>query len=72
MFPELHNNISFGNNILNSFGLKYLAKFVLDKRNEQLSINGGGMPLNQMKTHNIVLLNLSNAGLFSEDLFVLS
>jgi hypothetical protein len=33
-FPELNNSIGFGNNILNSFGLKYLAKFTLDNRIE--------------------------------------
>jgi len=71
-FPELNNSIGFQNNILNSFGLKYLAKFALDNRIELLSINGGHMPLNQMKMNNLVLLNLSNCGLYSEDLFVLS
>lgn len=33
-FPDLNENIDFQNNILNSFGLKYLAKFALDNRIE--------------------------------------
>ena len=49
LFPSLNEHINFKNNYLNAFGLKYMAKFVLDKRVEELAINGGGMPLNQMK-----------------------
>ena len=72
LFPGLNEHINFKNNHLNEFGLKYMAKFVLDKRVEELAINGGGMPLNQMKMDNLILLNLAECHLFSEDLFILS
>lgn len=70
-FPHLNQQINFKNQ-LNEFGLKYLAKFLWDKRVEELAINGGGMPLNQIKTDSLILLNLSECHLFSEDLFILS
>jgi len=49
MFPSLNESINFSGTSMNVFGLKYLAKFIRGKRVEQLSINGGYMPLNTVK-----------------------
>jgi hypothetical protein len=46
IFPSLNENINFKNTKLSPFALKYMAKFILGKRVEELAINGGGMPLN--------------------------
>jgi hypothetical protein len=72
LFPELNERISFKNNKLSPFALKYMAKFITGKRVEEFSIYGGGMPLNQMKTDNLVLLNMSEKALHSSDLFILA
>jgi len=52
--------------------LKYLGKFIYGKKIESIAINGGFMPLHTISMDNITLLNLSNQGLYSEDLFILS
>jgi hypothetical protein len=57
---------------MNEFSLKYLAKFVFEHRVEQLAINGGYMPLHNIKTDQLVELTLRDQGLNSEDLFILS
>jgi len=49
-----------------------LAKFIVDYKVDNLSINGSFMPLNTIKLDVIQLLNLPGAGLYSEDLFILS
>ena len=72
IFPELNEHIDFHQNVVNEFGLKYLAKFVFDKRVENFAINGNPMPLNQIKQDSLILLNLSECHLYSEDLFILS
>ena len=68
----LNDSISFKNSLLSEFSLKYLAKFIFYHRVENLAINGGMMPLNTIKLENLKLLNLSNQGLYSQDLFILS
>lgn len=72
VYTSLNERISFKNNKLSEFGLKYLAKFVASQRVGELAINGGGMPLHQIKADNLILLNLSENMLFSEDLFILA
>jgi hypothetical protein len=57
---------------INEFSLKYLAKFIRDHAVANLAINGGHMPLSTIKAGNLKLLNLSEQGLYSEDLFILS
>ena len=57
---------------MSEFSLKYLGKFLYGKKIESLAINGGFMPLNAISTDSVTLLNLSNQGLYSEDLFILS
>lgn len=54
------------------FSLKYLAKFVFEHRVEKLQINGGYMPLHDIKSNQLTQLILVNVGLHSEDLFILS
>lgn len=65
-------NVSFRNQAMSEFGLKYLGKFIYGKKIESIAINGGFMPLHTISMDNITLLNLSNQGLYSEDLFILS
>lgn len=57
---------------MSEFSLKYLGKFLYGKKIESLAINGGFMPLSTISMDSITLLNLSNQGLCSEDLFILS
>ena len=57
---------------MNEFSLKYLAKFVFEHKVERLAINGYLMPLQSIKMDSIQDLNLVDAGLHSEDLFILS
>jgi hypothetical protein len=38
----------------------YLAKFLIEKSVDKLSINGGFMPLNSIKLDQISLLDLNN------------
>ena len=57
---------------MSEFSLKYLGKFLYGKKIESLAINGGYMPLSTVSLNSVTLLNLSNQGLFSEDLFILS
>lgn len=57
---------------MNEFSLKYLAKFVFEHRVEQLAINGSLMPLHDIKTDQLMQLNLRESGLYSEDIFILS
>jgi len=57
---------------MNEFSLKYLAKFVFEHRVERLAINGGYMPLHDIKTDQLIHLTLKDQGLHSEDLFILS
>lgn len=66
--------INFKNSKMNEFSLKYLAKFVFEHKVEMLAINGSGnyMPLHDIKTDNIVILDLPENNLHSEDLFILS
>lgn len=56
---------------MSEFSLKYLAKFIYEKRTNLLAINGGLMQMNTIKMNDIALLNLSNQGLYSEDFFTL-
>lgn len=69
---NIPKHINFKNSQMNEFSLKYLAKFVYEHRVEQLAINGGYMPLHSIKTNQLIQLNLRDAGLYSEDLFILS
>lgn len=69
---NIPKNINFKNSQMNEFSLKYLAKFVFEHRVEQLAINGGQMPLNDIKTDKLTELRLSEVQLYSEDLFILS
>lgn len=57
---------------MSEFSLKYLGKFLYGKKIESLAINGGFMPLSTISMDSVSLLNLSNQGLCSEDLFILS
>ena len=57
---------------MNEFSLKYLAKFICEHKVEQLSVNGGPMPLLAIKLNNLTELNLRDQGLYSEDLFILA
>ena len=69
------NMINFKNSKMNEFSLKYLAKFVFEHRVERLAINGvngGYMPLHDIKTDGLMELTLCQQGLYSEDLFILS
>lgn len=50
--------INFKNSKMNEFSLKYLAKFVFEHRVERLSINGGYMPLHDIKTDQLQKLDL--------------
>ena len=52
--------------------MKYLAKFIFEFEIESICINGGAIPLNAIKTDNLVELNLRDQGLYSEDLFILA
>lgn len=64
--------VDFKNQKMNEFSLKYLAKFIYEHNVEQLSINGGPMPLLSLKTNQLVELNLREQNLYSEDLFILA
>eukprot|EP00347_Sterkiella_histriomuscorum_P009457 403341144 len=64
--------IEFKNSKMNEFSLKYLAKFIYEQNVEQISINGGAMPLMPLKNHLLIELNLRDQNLYSEDLFILS
>ena len=64
--------IEFKNSKMNEFSLKYLAKFIYEHNVESISINGGAMPLYQLKNNSLIELNLRDQNLFSEDLFILS
>ena len=57
---------------MNEFSLKYLAKFIYEHNVEQMSINGGPMPLLSLKMNQLVELNLRDQNLYSEDLFILA
>ena len=57
---------------MDDFSLKYLGKFIFAQDIYQISIRGGLLPVKTIKMDNITLLNLSEQGLFSEDLFILS
>ena len=59
---------------MNKFSLKYLAKFICEVDAESVCINGSQMPMPiRPIQHNMLQeLILRDAGLFSEDLFVLS
>jgi len=62
-----------GNQKLNEFSLKYLAKFIFEHNHiESIAINGGSMPLNPLKQNTLVELNLRDQNLYSEDLFILA
>ena len=65
-------HILFKNSKMKEFSLKYLAKFVFEHRVENLAINGDPMPLHDIKTDQLIELRLRDAGLHSEDLFILS
>ena len=68
--------IDFSNSPLSHFSLKYLAKFVFEHHVESLAVNGakmnGYMPLLAIKNNQLQQLVLSECGLHTEDLFVLS
>ena len=64
--------VDFKNQKMNEFSLKYLAKFIYEHNVEQLSINGGPMPLLSLKLNQLVELNLREQNLYSEDLFILA
>ena len=64
--------IEFKNQSMNEFSSKYLAKFIFEHNVEQVSINGGAMPLYGLKTNSLVELTLREQNLYSEDLFILS
>ena len=64
--------IEFKNSRMNEFSLKYLAKFIFEHSVEHISINGGIMPLLQLKTNTLIQLSLRDQSLYSEDLFILS
>jgi len=64
--------VDFKSSHINEFSLKYLAKFISSHNIEKLSINGGMIPIRNIKTDNLTLLNMSEQGLYSEDLFILS
>ena len=57
---------------MNEFSLKYLGKFIYEHNVDQLCVNGGPMPLQQLKHNQLVELNLRDQGLYSEDLFILA
>lgn len=65
-------SINFQHTALSTFALKYLAKFIMSKRIDSISVNGGPMPLKELKTDQLVLLDLKDQNLFAEDLFILS
>ena len=69
---QIPQHINFKNSKMNVFSLKYLAKFVFEHKVERLAINGYLMPLQSIKIDSITDLNLVDAGLHSEDLFILS
>jgi len=53
------SHIEFKNNqLMNEFSLKYLAKFIYEHNVDQISINGGPMPLLGLKKDTLVELNL--------------
>lgn len=54
------------------FSLKYLAKFVFEHKVDKLQVNGGHMPLHDIKSNYLTKLELVDVGLHSEDLFILS
>lgn len=64
--------VDFRNKEISRFSLQYLAKFICEIDVDRLSINGEAMPLRQIVTDNLTELNMRDAGLYSEDLFVLS
>jgi len=70
--PNTHRVIDFRNNDMNKFSLKYLAKFICEVDAESVSINGGHMPIREIQTNLLVELDLTDRGLYSEDLFVIS
>lgn len=57
---------------MNEFSLKYLAKFVTEHNVENLSVNGGPMPLLPIKQNTLIELSLREQNLYSEDLFILA
>ena len=57
---------------MNKFSLKYLAKFICEADAEAVSINGLFMPIKGYQHNMLQEVDLSDKGLFSEDLFVLS
>lgn len=64
--------VDFRDKEISRFSLQYLAKFICEIDVDRLSINGAAMPLRQIVTDNLTQLNMRDAGLYSEDLFVLS
>lgn len=58
---------------IDGFSLRYLAKFVTEQRSlEKVAIHGTLMPLADIAGNRLTSLNLRGAGLYSEDLYVLS
>jgi len=57
---------------LSEFSLKYLGKFIYESNVMCVRINGGRLPLENIKMNEIVDLNLSKCNLYSEDIFILS
>ena len=64
--------IDLRNKDMNKFSLKYLAKFICEHNLDVICINGGPMPFKGIQTNTLVELNLSDQGLYSQDLFILS
>ena len=57
---------------MSPFTLKYLAKFIVEYDVAHLSINGGPMPMRDIKLNELVELKLRDQGLYSEDIFILA
>ena len=57
---------------MSPFTLKYLAKFIVEYDVAFLSINGGPMPMRDIKLNDLVELKLRDSGLYSEDIFILA
>jgi len=53
-----HGLVDFRKEKMSQFSLKYLAKFIFEFEIESICINGGAIPLNSIKTDNLVELNL--------------
>jgi hypothetical protein len=57
---------------MSPFTLKYLAKFIVEYDVARLCVNGGPMPMRQIKSNDLTELVLRDQGLYSEDIFILS